>query len=325
MNRTAFARGLVVPLALAAFAAPSAQAQDYPTKTITIICGYAPGAGVDIPIRYFAEKLRELAGKPVIVENRQGALTNIAAHAVARAEGDGYTMLITSGNSTMAANPHLFKELPFDPVKDFTPVTTLFRTTFVLVVNNEVPAKTVAELTAYMKKRGAAANYGYSGALGLATAELYKTLTGLETTQIAYKNPRQQIPDLMSGRIEWLFQAVNVVLPQVRAGKFRALAVTPAERTAIMPDLPTMAEAGVKGYDLSGWFGVWLPARAPAPVVEKLNTWFNRILKTEETGAFLLKNGLDRFPGSPKSLASFQAEETVKWGKILKAAKVEPQ
>jgi tripartite-type tricarboxylate transporter receptor subunit TctC len=301
------------------------QAQDYPAKSITVVNGYAAGAGPDVPIRYFAEKLRELSGKPVIVENRPGALTNIAAEAVARAKPDGYTVFITAGNSTMAANPYLFRKLPYDPQKDFTPVTTLYQTAFVLVVNSKMPVKSLAELTAYLKQKKDRASYGYSGSLGLATAELYKSMAGLDTPGISYKSLQQSIPDVLSGALDFIFQDAAVIREQTRAGQFRALAVTPQRRTAVMPDVPTMSEAGFPGYDLSGWFAAYLPANAPAAIVERLSGLLNQIVANDETNKFLTGNGLDPMPGSPQKLAQFQSAELEKWGRILKAARVEPQ
>ncbi|OGA25033.1 MAG: hypothetical protein A3I01_07895 [Betaproteobacteria bacterium RIFCSPLOWO2_02_FULL_65_24] len=303
----------------------AALAQEYPARTVTIVLGYAPGSGPDPIARHFAHKLAELAGRPFIVENRQGALTIIAAEAVARARPDGYTVLFTSGNSTMAANPHMFKKLSYDPTRDFTPVTTVYRTAFVLVVNPQLPVNSVAELTAYLKNRKTKANYGYSGSLGLATAELYKSLAGLDSTAISYKNPLQSIPDLAAGTLDFLFMDSGVVQAQVRANKIRALAVTPQQRASLFPDLPTMEQAGVSGYDLSGWFAVYLPANAPAAIVDRLSGWFNRILANEETRQLMMKLGADPFPGSPQSLAQHHARELEKWGRILRAAKVEPE
>ena len=307
------------------FAVFPAQAQDYPAKTLTIVIGYAPGGGVDVPARYFAAKLTKLAGVPVIVENRPGALTNIAAAAVARSAPDGYTLFIASGNATMASNPHLFKKLPFDPVKDFTPVTTLFKIPFFVIVSSNSSVKSVSELTAYLKEKGDTGNYGYAGTFTLAASELYKTMAGLRTVAITYKVPQQSMAALISGQLDFLIQDATNVIRQVQAGRMRALAVTSRQRSSLLPDVPTMQEAGFAGFDMLGWFGLYLPANAPAPVVEKLAGWFNQIVAEEETRKFLANVGSEPFPGSARSVAELQARELERWGRYLKAARVEPQ
>jgi tripartite-type tricarboxylate transporter receptor subunit TctC len=318
-------RAMACTVAVMAFAAPSLHAQDYPTKPLTIMLGYAPGGAVDVPTRYFADKLTKLSGQPVLIENRPGAQTNVAAAAVARSAPDGYTLFIASGNATMASNQWLFKKLDFDPVKSFTPVTTLFKLPFVVVVSAKLPVNSMAELTAYLKKKGAAANYGYAGSFAQIASELYKTMAGLQALGIGYKMPQQSIPGLYSGEIDFLLQDPTNVINQVRAGKMKALAVTPRDGSTLFPDLPSMHQAGYTGYNMLGWFGLYLPARAPAPVVERLANWFNQVVKEDETRAFLAKVGSEPFIGNAKLLADFQAEETEKWGRLIKAAGIQPE
>lgn len=318
-------RAAAIILALFLLGSSPGRAQDYPSRTMTIVIGYAPGGGVDVPARYFAEKLRKLSGVAAVVENKPGALTNIAAEAVARSKPDGYTLFIASGNATMASNPYLFKKLPFDPAKDFTPVTTLFKIPFVLVVRADSPVRSVAELTAFMKKKGDKGNYGYAGTFTLTASEFYKSVAGLQTVAISYKVPQQSMAALISGQLDFLFQDATNVLNQVRAGKFRALAVTSQQRSTLIPDLPTMVEAGVPGFDMLGWFALYLPANAPVAIVDKLAGWFNQIVSEEDTRKFLANIGSEPFPGSAQSLAQFQLRETEKWGRLLKLAKVEVQ
>jgi tripartite-type tricarboxylate transporter receptor subunit TctC len=300
-------------------------AQDYPVRPVTMVIGYAPGGAVDIPARYFAKRLSAITGQPFVIENRPGALTNIAAESVARAKPDGYTLFMASGNATMASNPHIFKKLPFDPVKDFTPVATLFRLPFLLVVNAKTPVNSVVELTAYMKKKGTAGNYGYAGSFALIASELYKSVAGLQTQAISYKVPQQSIPALISGELDFLIQDSANVLRQVAAGTLKALAVTPSQRSALIPEVPTMEEAGVPGYDLSGWFALYLPANAPPTLVARLQSLFGQFLTDDETKKTLGNIGTEPFPGNAQFLAQLQARELEKWGRLHKLAKIEPE
>jgi tripartite-type tricarboxylate transporter receptor subunit TctC len=315
----------ILALGISAGIAAGANAQDYPARPVNIVIGYAPGGAVDIPARYFARRLAAQTGQPFVIENRPGALTNIAAEYVARARPDGYTLFIASGNATMASNPHLFKKLPFDPVKDFTPVGTLYRLPFIMVVNAKTPVNSVAELTAYMKKKGAAGNYGYAGSFALIASELYKSVAGLQTQAISYKVPQQSIPALISGELDFLIQDSANVLRQVSAGTLKALAVTPSQRSSLIPELPTMEEAGVPGYDLSGWFGLYLPANAPPPIVARLQALLGPILAEDETRKTLASIGTEPFPGNAQFLAQMQARELEKWGRLLKLANIEPE
>ena len=312
-------------VALGAAVPAAVLAQDYPVRPVNIVIGYAPGGAVDIPARYFARRLTVLTGQPFVLENRPGALTNIAAEMVARAKPDGYTLFIASGNATMASNPHLFKKLPFDPVRDFTPVGTLYRLPFILVVNAKNPVNSVAELTAYLKKKGASGNYGYAGSFALIASELYKSVAGLQTQAISYKVPQQSIPALISGELDFLIQDSANVLRQVAAGTLKGLAVTPSQRSSLIPELPTMEEAGIPGYDLSGWFGLYLPANAPAALVARLQSLFAPLLTEDETRKTLASIGTEPFPGNAQFLAQLQARELEKWGRLLKLAKIEPE
>lgn len=316
---------MAIAMALGLGISAATRAQDYPSRPVNIVIGYAPGGAVDIPARYFARRLSAITGQPFVIENRPGALTNIAAEMVARAKPDGYTLFMASGNATMASNPHLFKKLPFDPVKDFTPVGTLYRLPFILVVNAKTPVNSVAELTAYMKKKGTGGNYGYAGSFALIASELYKNVAGLQTQAISYKVPQQSIPALISGELDFLIQDSANVLRQVAAGTLKALAVTPSQRSTLIPELPTMEEAGIPGYDLSGWFGLYLPANAPAPIVGKLQSLFAQFLTDDETRKTLNNVGTEPFPGNAQFLSQLQARELEKWGRLLKLAKIETE
>jgi tripartite-type tricarboxylate transporter receptor subunit TctC len=314
----------VLVAALCASGVVRAQAQDYPAKDIHVILGFAAGSGSDVLARFFTDKLGPKAGRTAIVENKPGAIGNIAAEAVARAKPDGYTLLISGGNGTMAANRYLFKKLPYDPEKDFTPVTTIAKLAFIMMVSPKTPVNSVQELTAYLKKKGQSA-YGTSNTTSLASAELYKTVTGVNSIQVNYKATADGFNDLLGGQIDFMFMDAVFSLEQARAGKVKALAVTSAERASWAPDIPAMSESGVPGFDLSPWWGYWAPAGTPQPIIDKLARWINEIVVMEETKKFLNTNGAVPFPNTPKGMAEYQARETVKWGEVLKAAKVEPQ
>jgi tripartite-type tricarboxylate transporter receptor subunit TctC len=303
-----------------------ATAQEFPTRNITVVSPYAAGGGGDIPVRWFADRLQPIVGKPVIVLNKPGGNTGIGASEVAHAKPDGHTILATAGNSTMVANTFQFKKLQYDPERDFAPVTTLWRTPFILVVGANSPVNSVAELSAHLKKKGKA-HYGRGvTVVGLVAAEQYKSLAGIEGVEdVAYKDLQPMLADLKEGAIEFVFMDATTALQAKQGGQGKLLAVTPSVRAPFLADLPTMEEAGVKGYELMAWFGVYAPAGAPAPIVNKLSGWFNQVLATEEAKSFLTTSGTYPFPGNPESLAKFQASERAKWGAIFKKAKLEPQ
>ena len=298
-------------------------AQSVLPSLVTIVCGYPPGSGADITVRHFAEKLHEESGKTVVVENRPGALTTIAAVKVAQSKPDGSTIFITAG--TFSSAPPLFKKLPFDPTKDFTPVTTLLKVAFVVAVAANSPIKSMSELNAYLKTKGEAASFGYSSPFSLGATELYKSMTGIQARAVAYQNAQDLQRELMAGFLDFVVQDSSFLMGQIAAGNMRGLAVTTADRSILLPDLPTLAETGLSGYDLPAWWGVWLPAGAKPELIAELESTFNRILTREDTKAFLPKFGLEPFPGSSKALAAYQADQIQKWGTITKLAKIEPQ
>jgi tripartite-type tricarboxylate transporter receptor subunit TctC len=320
-------QGLAMAAAVALFPLSQAAAQaDYPNRQITVVLGLAAGGGADVLTRYFSDKLSQQVKQPVIVENKPGAIGNIAAEAVARARPDGYTILIAP-NTSWSAAMHLFKKINFDPVKDFVPVATLLKLPFVLTTNPEkTPAKTVAELTTFLKAKGDKASFGSPTGTSLGASELYKSLTGVTAVQVPYRSMQQATTELGNGEIDFLFADATFIMEQVKTGKYRALAVTTEKRSSAIPDLPTMPEAGVTGfYEISAWFAAGLPAGTPPAIADKLNGIFQQILVTEETKKFLLNIYADPFPGSRQDMATFQAKEIAKWGEIVRLAKIEPQ
>jgi len=327
MRYTRILRLLTAVLSLTAIlgSAPG-QAQEYPAKEIKAICNFPAGTGADVFVRFFSERLSALAGKPVIVENRGGALGNIGTEAAARSRPDGYTILISPGSSTLAAATHTFKKLPFDPVKDFTPITTLAKLGFVLTVDAKAPYKTVADLSAHLKAKGDKSSYGVSANTGLVSGELYKKLAGLKVEIVQYRDTQSSMTDMLGGNLDYMFGDPVFAVEQVKAGRIRALAVTSGERMSALADVPTFVEAGLKDYgELIAWWSVVVPAGTPQPVVAKLEGWFNQIVKTEETKKFLNNLGSDPFPGSSQSLAQLLKHDIEKWGEYAKLANIQPQ
>jgi tripartite-type tricarboxylate transporter receptor subunit TctC len=307
-----------------ALAAPLA-AQTWPSKPVTIMIGYTAGTAIDVVARYLAENLRERTGQTFVVEAKPGAFGNLAAEYVSRAAPDGSTILLTA-NSTHAANVHLFKKLGFDPVKDFTPATTVLTLGFVLLVNQSaVPAKTVADLSQYIKARPGKLAYGSGTATARVITELYLQLADLNVVYVPYKGSSQALNDLLGGQIQFLFADAVTGIKQARGGKARVLAVTNTNRVSCAPDIPTMAESGLKGYDLESWFALFLPAKTPIEIAQKLADLSNAVWATEKGREFLRNQCLDPYPGSPASLAKLVENDTAKWGRIIRNAHIEPQ
>jgi tripartite-type tricarboxylate transporter receptor subunit TctC len=301
------------------------QAQTYPARELRVVIGLPAGSGGDVVARFYADKLSQVSGKPVIVENKPGMILSIGADAVAKAPPDGYTILITSVTSSHAANLFNFKKLPYDPIKDFTPVATLQRTYFILMVRAEAPWKTVAELTAAMKVKGTKASYGYGSPPALASSELYKARAGLQTVGIPYRTSMASLPEMFSGEIDFQFIDATQGTPLLQGGKLRGLAVTTAQRVPGV-DLPTMAEAAnIPEFDIAPTWGVLLPAGAPEAIVARLESWFAEIMKMDATRQFLANSHGAPFPGGAKDLAAFIPKEIKKWEELAKLAKIEPQ
>ena len=298
------------------------QGQDYPAREIRSICNFAPGSGADIIVRYYSDQLAKLAGKPVVVENKPGAQGSIASAFVAKSAPDGYTIHITPASSTLASAPHIFKQLPFDPLKDFATVTTINSLTFVVAVDAGKPFRSIADLVSHLKAKPGHGFYGTQSNSGQIAAELFKTRTGLETVYVPFKVTGDAFTNLLAGQID--FMSVDSTWARGQP-KVRILAVTAAKRAGTMPDIPTLAEAGVPGIDIAPWWGVVVPAGTPRPIIDKLAGWFNQITGSEETRQFLARAALDPFPGSPEQMAALLKTEVERWGSFVKLAKIEPQ
>lgn len=314
-----------VALAVLGLGLPPAHGDDYPTREVHVICAYAPGTGADTLVRFFAEKLRVLAGKPMIVENKPGAGTSIAAEYVARAKPDGYTLFLNPGNG-MAGNVYLYKNLGHDVIKDFAPITTLVKLPFVLAVTAASPAKSVAELIALVKDKGDKSSYGAPTNLARAAGELFNERAGLKSVAVPYKSTVEAMNDLNSGFIDFVWTDATFALGLARQGKLRVLAVTTQNRSSLDPSIPTLQEAGVGNFHLEAWWGAWFPARTPQPIVDKVAAWLNQILNDPDTRQFFATAvPSEPFPGTPASLVAYLKEDIPRWAEAYKLSKIEPQ
>ena len=305
-------------------AAGAASAQNYPNKPIRWLIPFSAGGPTDVLARAIAPKLGESLGVAVLVENRVGAGGSLAMDAVAKAAPDGYT--IGMGHTgTQAINPHLYAKLPYDPLKDFAPITPVVSYVNVLVVNPNVPAKTVAELLAYAKANPGKANFasGGNGATNHLSGELLKALTGAPMVHVPYKGSAPALTDVIAGNATCMFDILVTSLPQIRAGKVRPLAITSSKRSPYAPDIPTMKEAGVTGYDEAGsdlWFGVFAPAGTPKPVVDRLHAELVKALATPEVSERIRAQAYDTWTLAPEEFAAFLRTDHAKWGKVVKLA-----
>ncbi len=318
-----------IAIAAAAFcAAQPALAQSagtYPNKPIHIIVTFTSGGAPDILGRLIGEKLSAAWGQPVIVDNKPGAGGNIGSDFVAKSAPDGYNVVVGTVG-THSINGSLYQSMPYDMVKDFTPVTLLASTPNMLVINNDVPAKNLKDFIALGKKDGKMtfASSG-SGTSIHVSGELFKTMTAIDMQHIPYKGRASAIPDLLGGRVTMMFDNMPSSLPLVREGKLRALGVTSAKRSPAAPDIPTLAEAGLPGFEAVSWFALFAPANTPRPIVDKLQAEVSKILKSPDISKRLLDLGLEPAGGTPDELAAYQKSEIAKWSKVVKdsGAKVE--
>ena len=301
-----------------------ALAQAFPTKPVTLIVPFAAGSATDQLARALGQSITEQTKQTAIIENKAGASGMIAAQAAARAAPDGYTVLITT-NTTQAANEHLYKKLPYDPVKDFAPITGLGKGGQVLVVNAASPYKNVADLLAAAKKSPGKLSFGSGSSSSRVAGEMFKQLTGTDILHVPYKSNPMAITDLLGGQIDLMITDTSTGVPQIKGGKLRALGYSTQKRSSQLPDVPTLEEAGVKGYDMGYWFAAYLPAATPAPVVARLNELLHQAIKGSAAKAFFDTAGSEPWTTTPDELAKFQASEAQKWGKVIKAAGIEPE
>ena len=302
-----------------------AAAQDYPVRDIRAISPVAAGSGGDILVRYYSDKLSRLSGKPVIVDNRGGAQGVVGTEIAAHAKPDGYTLLFTPASSMLAAQPHFFKKLSFDPFKDFAAVAPLAWLPFGIAVEAKSPIKTAKDLVEHLKKKSGEGFYGAGNNSGIGTAELFKEMAGLKTLQVPYKTAAQGLAALLDGQIDFLVWDATFMSGHVRAGRIRLVAVTSTKRSSSLPDVPTMIESGFPGFEISSWWGLVVPAGTPKPIIDRLAGWMHEIAAMDETKAFLAKVATDVMDGTPEQMAVMLRQEYDRWGRIVKLAKIEPQ
>jgi tripartite-type tricarboxylate transporter receptor subunit TctC len=307
-----------------ALLAQGAWAQAFPSKPITFVVPFAAGSATDQIARAIGQSVTEQTKQAVVVDNKGGASGQIAAAQVARAPADGYTVLITT-NTTHAANEHLYKKLSYDPVKDFSPLTGLGKGGQVLVVRPDAPYKNVMELVAAAKKTPGKLSFGSGSSSSRTAGEMFKQLTDTDILHVPYKSNPNAITDLMGGQIDFMITDTSTGVPQVKAGKLKALGVSTTDRNPLLPEVPTIAEAGVKGYDMGYWFAAYAPAGTPPAVVTRLNELLAKATQSAGAKSFFENSGSVAWSTSPADLAKFQAAETAKWGKVIKAAGIEPE
>jgi tripartite-type tricarboxylate transporter receptor subunit TctC len=313
-----------VLLAAALALAPcGASAQDYPSQDIRFVCAFPAGSGADVIVRYFAEKMRPIFKRTVIVENKPGAGGNIAAEYMVRSKPDGHTIFIHAGN-TVASNMHLIKKPPFDAAKAIQVVATINKQAFMLAVDAKRPWKNVAELTAYLKQKGDKATFAVSANSGVVMGAIYKERAGLEAVMVHYRLAADALNDIASGKVDYALQDPVFALSQHREGRLRVLAVASAERLKSNPELPTMTESGV-AMDLVGWFAAMVPSATPKPIVAQLNRWFSEVVATPETQAFLKNYGGDPWIATPEEAQARLLRDIGSWGEYIRIAKLEPQ
>jgi tripartite-type tricarboxylate transporter receptor subunit TctC len=306
--------------AAAMFAACAVHAQNYPTKPIRMVVPFAPGGGADTVARTVGQKLTEALGQPVIIDNRPGAAGSIGADIVAKSPPDGYALLLGS-SGPLAINPSLYPKLPYDAARDFAPISLATIMPFLLVVHPTLPAHNVKELVALAKSKPNQLNYASPGA-GSTTHlanELLKSMTGMKIVHIPYKGVAPAAVDLISGQVQMMSGDLSSLIPHVKSGRMRALAVTGAKRSHLLPAIPTIAESGVPGYEASGWFGVLAPAATPAPVLERLNAAIVKGLSASDARERLNAFGGEAGGSTPEQFAAHIRSEAAKWGKLIKS------
>ena len=301
---------------------PTSSGQAFPVKALRIIVGFPPGGATDITARAVAQKLTESIGQQVIVDNRPGAASNIGAEAVARAAPDGHTMLM--GSVSLSINPSLYSKLAYDPLRDLAAVAHVADTPFVLAVHPSMPVKTLKEFIAFVKARPGQINYASSGAGSGAHlfTELFRSLVGIEMSSVHYKGAAPATIDVLAGQVPVLFENILTLYPLAKAGKLRVLGLSTTKRSALAPEIPTLAELGVPGYDANAWFGVFVPAATSKDIVVRLNTEINKSLQTPDMRERLRLLGATPGSGTPEQFAALFRDEVAKWSKVVKSAGV---
>ncbi len=322
--RTVAMMGRFLSLLFAACLAGTAIAQTfpaYPAKSIRMIVPYPPGGSADILARAISQKAGEELGQQIVIDNRPGAGTLIGTEALAKSAPDGYTLMLGTVSSH-AINPALNAKLSFDPVRDFTPIAPVASIPFALIVHPSVPARNVAELIAYARANPSKLNYSSAGngTSNHLAGELLKSLAAIDIVHIPYKGSAPALQDLISGQVSMMFDLVLTAAPHVKSGAARGLAVTGAQRSAVLPELPTIAESGVPGYDVSAWFGIFAPAGLAAPITQRLNAAFARAMQQADLKQRLSSQGADALSSTPEEFSAYVRGEVEKWAKVVRVS-----
>jgi tripartite-type tricarboxylate transporter receptor subunit TctC len=322
VRRTLAAALLALPMAAVPLAAQAADS--YPSRPIRLVVPFAAGSGTDAVARITAKELGDALGQNVVVDNRPGANGAIAAELVAQAAPDGYTLFMTT-NTTHSANPSLMKKLPYDPIKDFTPVARMGNLPFMLVINPKLPVKTVGELIAYAKAHPGM-SYASGNSTGIVSGATLGRMANIDLLHVPYKSTPPAMTDVIAGQVPMMFVDVAAGTANVKAGKTRALAVTTAQRSRLLPDLPPIADTPeLKGFDITSWNGVFAPAKTPQPIVERLNRELSKIASSKEVAPKFEALGFEAFGQTPQQFTAFVGSELVKWNKLVKDAGIQPE
>jgi tripartite-type tricarboxylate transporter receptor subunit TctC len=321
LNTVRYATVVLGLTALLSSSLSPAQPAPYPNRPIRMVVANSPGGGLDITGRSIAPKLTAVFNQQIIIDNRGGAAGSLAAEIVAKSAPDGYTVLMGSiGN--MAVNPHLYKGLGYDPIRDLAPITYAVSGSNVLVTNLAVPAKSVQELIALAKAQPGKLTYGSSGAgnAGHLAAELFKSMTKIDWVHVPYKGGAPAMIDLIAGQVQLVFSSPPTAIPQVKAGKIRALGVTTLKRSALLPELPTLAESGLPGFEADNWYGVAVSSKTPRAIVDRLNKEVVAALNAPDVKQLLFGQGLEVSTGTPEAFGTYMKSEFNKWGKLIREA-----
>ena len=311
---------------LAAVAAAPAVAQTYPAKSIRMIVPFPPGGPNDILGRVMAAEMGRLLGQQVVIDNRGGAGGTLGSDLAAKAPADGYTLLL-SGTASLSIAPSLYSKLPYDPVKDFAPVSLIATAPSILIAHPALPVRTVKDVIALAKAKPGQLNFASAG-IGTPphlAGELFKSMAGVSIVHVPYKGGGPALTDLLAGQVEMYFSGISSALPLVKDGKLRGIAVTSAKRTSIMPEMPTIAESGIAGYEVGNWYAIVAPARTPEAVVARLHGEIVKVLATAEMKKRLFELGADPVGSTPEELARYQQAELAKWAKVVKSAGIRPE
>ena len=311
-------------IALAAVQMVGPARAEYPDRPVKVVLGLAAGGGADIMTRWYVDKLREVSGGTFFIENKVGASGNIAADTLAKSKPDGYTLMFAA-SASQAGNRYLYKNLPFDTVRDIQPITTFAQLGFVLLVNAETPVKNVEELTAYLKAKNGKATYGWAVTSSIASSVLYVTAANISAVQVGYKTTAAAVSDLMAGQIDFAFVDIVYASGLAKQGKVKMIANSADRRASSVPELPTMAESGLPDATQTPWWAVWAPRGTSPENIAKLEKWINQITAMPETREFFITQGADPLPGSPEATEKKLQESMKTWERVVSLAKIEPQ